>query len=231
MRHAPKALKVVVVPAIVALLAVGCGGGDDETSATPTLVPSATAQAPTATVPRATATAIPPTPAPTPTPEGFYLPDTPVAALMLDGYAVRDAEEITYLTTDLPIIAGTAAAFWYQAMGRYVVVFDGLDLAATGPICPGASIETDGGFAYVSNGPTAAGACDGAPTLAQTPAGPYICDGFLAYVTEIPAGTEGSLYGTLETYDDGTIYGITSRTRGDASTAPEIDMTECEPLS
>lgn len=210
-----------------ALAAFACGGDD-----TPPATPAATIPSPTAsaTLPSPTATEVPPSPTATATPEGFFVPDTPVAALLLDGYALRDGEAITYLTTDLPIIAGTGAAFWYQAMGRYVVVFDNVDLAVTGPLCPGASILTDDGFEHISNGPTAEGACDGAPTLAQSPAGAYLCAGVLVYVTEIPAGTEGTLYGTLELYVDGAIYGITSKTRGAAPTAAAINLTDCEPL-
>ena len=229
MRHTNAVIKMIVLFGLMFVVVAACGS-DAPTAVAPTSAPSTATSEATATGSPATQTPVPPSPAATATPEGFYAPETPLAALMLDTYAVLDGQPAPYLTTDLPIIAGTAAAFWYQAMGRYVVVFDGLDLAATGPICPGASIFSDGAFQHISNGPTAEGACEGAPTLAQSPAGAYACDGVLLYVTEIPAGTEGVLYGTVERYVDGTIYGVTGSTRGEASAAAAIDMTECRPL-
>ena len=216
---------IVLAPLTALLLAAACGGGSDTELTAPDPSPTAAPSTPTATQ-----TAVPPIPSPTETPRGFVFPETSVVAFLLDSYALRDGEPIFYLTTDLPIIAGTAAARWFQAMDRYVIVFDGLDTAVLGPVCSGASILTNGAFQFISNAPTEAAACDGAPILAEAPAGAYRCGSFLVYVTEIPAGTEGTLYGTLELYRDGVIYGVTSKTRDPAPDAAPIDLSECESL-
>ena len=229
----PFSMPLLVVSLMVAFAA--CGGSDDpEPTATQqpaeTASPTPAPATPTET-PLPTETPVPPTPEPTATPEGFYLPETPVTALLANSYAFKDGAPTGYLTTDLPIIAGSAGSWWYTAMDRYVVAFRGLEPDAVGPICPGASIESGGVFQFISNSPTEVGACSGATMIAADPAGAYRCRGFLVYVTEVPAGTAGNLYGTLERFgDDGTIYGVTSATRGDVTQAPPLDMTECRRL-
>ena len=46
-------------------------------------------------------------------------------------------------------------AEWYSADGFFVVVFAGLDLANTGPLCPGASVDLGGSnFQFIANAET-----------------------------------------------------------------------------
>ena len=67
-------------------------------------------------------------------------------------------------------------------------------------------------------------------TLAVPPAGVMICGEDVPYVTEIPAETEGTLYGTIEVFrEDGTIIGLTSTAVSDAAAQPEVDLSSCSP--
>ena len=121
------------------------------------------------------------------------------------------------------IAAGEVTANWYQSGGNYVVVYSGLDLASTGPACPGNSIELpDGSFSSVSNAPTAEGGCEGA-TTPPPPSPPVVCDGIIVYTTAISTADEGTLYGSFEQPSDGGFLGGTSTIAADASAAPEID--------
>ena len=47
---------------------------------------------------------------------------------------------------DLPFALGSITARWYTEAGRYVVIYDGLDLGAVKPLCPGNSALTANGF-------------------------------------------------------------------------------------
>lgn len=102
--------------------------------------------------------------------------------------------------------------------------FEGLDLDKTGPLCPGNSIEIDGAFQFVTNDPTAEGACEGVETgRPTTPSGVFNCEGRVLYVTKIPKAQEGFLWGTVEKVQpDGSVAGITSRV-ATAPSPPEID--------
>jgi hypothetical protein len=112
-------------------------------------------------------------------------------------------------------------AQWFVWGDRYVVAYFGLDLAVTGPLCPGNSIRTSQGFEFVTNAPTEAGACDGVPTATDDASvGPRLCQGIVLYVTAIPSDRQGLLFGTLnKLVDDGAaISGLTSV----AETSPDI---------
>jgi hypothetical protein len=115
-------------------------------------------------------------------------------------------------------------ANWYRSGGVYLIAFGGLDLEASGPLCPGSSVQTDAGFERVTNSPTEKGACEGAPNLAGADAGVRTCGPLVMYITEIPEDTEGQLYASVERYQkNGRIIGVTGVVDADMSAAPEID--------
>ena len=92
---------------------------------------------------------------------------------------------------------------------------------ASGPLCPGNSIQTDQGFEFVSNAPTEDGACEGFTTISADPlVGPRVCQETVLYVTAIPSDRQGTLFGTLEALADGgtALIGMTSM----AETSPDI---------
>jgi hypothetical protein len=135
-------------------------------------------------------------------------------------------QPLPFEEADLPVPPGSVEAHWYRSEGRYVVAYVGLDLSATGPMCPGNSIQTDQGFQFVSNAPTADGACQGFGTLTDDPeVGPIDCQGTVLYVTAIPSDLQGTLYGTLEQLaDEGSaLIGLTS-TAATSPDIPELDL-------
>ena len=126
---------------------------------------------------------------------------------------------------DLPFALGSIEGHWYTSGDRYVVVYVGLDLDETGPLCPGNSILTTDGYGFVSNSPTPGGTCEGtgAPIIGP-PVGSQVCGGVVSYVTEIPAGTLGTLFSSVEIYPEGGInYGATGTVEADPASMPEID--------
>ena len=180
-----------------------------------------------------TSTPLPPTPEPTPTEEMIMLPVSMVSGVLgegefnqykvsLPGMAPLDFEE-----SDLPALPGSVTANWFTSGGFYVVGYYGLDLAASGPLCPGNSIMTGGSWLHVSNAPTEEGACEGFPTLTTDPdVGPIDCHGTLFYRTAIPSDLQGTLFGTLEMLDpDGNLVGITSQAESNPEML-EIDLSE-----
>ncbi len=126
---------------------------------------------------------------------------------------------------DLPFDLGSVTASWYQTDTNYVVVYNGLNLEETGPLCPGNSIMLPTMvFEHISNAPTPGGSCEGAPAIAAAPLGVHVCQGLVSYVTEIPSGTEGTLYASIEIYPGtGTNYGATGMTEADPANMPVID--------
>jgi len=227
------------VALVVASAACGPAGtvapAPTATSAPPSVTP--VPPPPTATT-RPTDTPVPPTPEPTVTPTtapaAEELPTTPSKAVLGADpqmtYKVDMAtfEELDFDESELPVPPGTVEAHWYTSGGRYVVAFVGLDLSATGPLCPGSSILTDQGFEFVSNAPTEEGACEGFTTLTADPeVGPSVCQGTVLYVTAIPSEKEGSLFGSIEMLaDDGAaIIGLTS-TAESSPDIPEIELDE-----
>ncbi len=68
-------------------------------------------------------------------------------------------------------------------------------------------------------------------TIVATPTGVRLCDGEVVYLTAIPIGTEGTLFGTIERYrGDGSIIGLTIMARADSAAAPEVDFSSCVQL-
>jgi hypothetical protein len=142
--------------------------------------------------------------------------------ITLPGMAPLDFEE-----SELPAPIGSVTANWFVSEGFYVVAYYGLDLEASGPLCPGNSILTGSGWVHVSNAPTEPGACEGFPTLTDDPdVGPIDCHGTLFYRTAIPSNLQGTLFGTLEMLDaDGNMVGMTSQAESTADML-EIDLAE-----
>jgi len=171
-----------------------------------------------------------PTAEPTSAPAGF--PETSISGVLGVGagntYKVEFGSfaALEFTDTDLPAAPSSVEAHWYQADGVYVVAYMGLDMAASGPLCPGNSILTSAGFEHVSNAPTEEGSCEGFPTLTTDPdVGPQVCLDTLVYVTAIPSNLAGTLFGTLEALADegAALVGLTSQAES-AGDAPEIDL-------
>jgi len=201
--------------------------GDDDstpTTATTTAVTAmtvATTTAPTTTAAPATA---PPTAATTTaapiTTAAAALPTTRLQAQILDGYKFG-AEGGVAGDEDLPFVLGSITADVFSANGFYVIVYEGLDLEATGPLCPGNSIATASGFEFVSNSPTPGATCVGAPTVLD---GIMVCSGLVSYMTPIPSDLAGSLFASVEIYTGtGTNLGASGGVEV-AGDAPEIDL-------
>ena len=147
-----------------------------------------------------------------------------VTATLNQTYKVTPGQPTVAPTpAELPVPAGNVQALWYQHDGRYIVVYAGLDLDQSGPLCPGNSIQTAAGFEHISNAPTEPGACSGVPILAGADAGVRIRGALAFYLTEIPTTAEGTLYGTVERYDDGVIVGLTSTAQTNLAATPELD--------
>ncbi len=172
--------------------------------------------------------------------DGTELPPTSVVVAVDRPYKY-DAEGSLPIEdlSELPIAPGAVTARWYMFRGWYVVVFEGLDLEATGPVCPGISIfnPTTYQVERVSYSPTAEGACDdagaGPVPPARGAARVRTCDGLVSYVTQIPADLEGVLYADLVVFSgDGTAVGLTSRVESTIGPLGEIDASklDCGPL-
>jgi hypothetical protein len=117
-------------------------------------------------------------------------------------------------------------AHWYRWDGRYVVLYRGFDAAAGQEICAGNSILIEGsGFDNVTNSPYLSGAdeiCIDADKVLEPPDGVQACGSLLYYLTEIPTGAGGTLFGTLEIgFGDGVWEGQTSQAVSDPA-VPEF---------
>jgi len=222
----------------LALVAAACG--DDTTTeteapdtssaaeTTTTAAPTSTAAATTTTTAAATTTT---TAAPTttttaaPTTTVAALPDTALQAPILDGDGYKFGNIAGAATADeLPFpLGGAITARWYTAGDRWVVVYDGLDVAASGALCPGNSIlnAASGGFEFISNSPTPGAQCVGAPNVVDGAV--MMCNGQVSYATEIPTGIAGTLFASIEVYPgDGNNLGASVPIPTDG-TGTEID--------
>lgn len=150
------------------------------------------------------------------------LPATPVAAVLSQTY-LFGSEQGVPSTEQLPIPPETVTAHWYQSDDLYVVVYGALDPSLM--LCPGNSLQTPSGFVNVSNAPLNDADCTFAPTVAEPPSGVVTCNGMVSYVTLIPAGSEGTLFGTIETMTDGLGAGLTSQVLADPENMPEIERS------
>lgn len=164
-----------------------------------------------------------------PPPAAAELPQSAITAALSETYKFGPGGvELTFDQAEFPVQADTVTARWYTADGFYVVGYDGVDLSATGPLCPGSSIETTpASFEFLTNDPTddASGICGNLTNLAGPAAGVQACGDLLVYITEIPTSATGTLWGTLEIVsDDGTIIGMTSTVQSDVAATPTIDI-------
>ena len=229
--------RFTVLVLALAFVAAACGG--DDSADTTTTTSAATTTTATAATTTSTAAATTTTPAATTTTTAVSAggpedrPATPVSAVMgsvpaAETYVAFVAGE--YDAAVMGVEPGTATAEWFRAGGFYVVFFSGVDTAATGPTCPGASIRTSTGFEFVSNAPTGGADCSGFVTLVDEPAVRALeCGDSLAYRTAIPDNGVGTLFGTLEKPFGEGIMGITSLSDTQAGDIPEVDISifEC----
>ena len=160
------------------------------------------------------------------------LPETPIEAVLDEAYDTSGADFDPANLGGLQ--PGAVTARWFVDGERWVVHYQGLDLSATGPLCPGNSILTAFGFEHVSNAPTATGVCGlFQSTLAEPPVGVRLCDDQVLYVTEIPADAEGRLFATIErSRAGGAVTGLTGEADLAAGRPPVIDLDAlgCDPL-
>ena len=234
--------RLIALLTLLLLLAAACGSGDDDTDAgtaspsepaaepepEPEPDPTATPEPepePTATPePEPEPTATPePEPTATPEPAPAALPDTPATVVFEQYY---DFQQGIPDVAKLPAAPGSVEARWYRTTDGYAVVYAGLDAAADA--CPGNSALTANGFEFVSNAPLPNGACDTFPTLIENTdtQGVRVCDGVVAYVTLIPAGTTGTFFASIEKPDPDVIgVGLTTAADiSDPALLPEIDV-------
>lgn len=234
-----------IAPAIcsVVLLASACGGGSDddatdagaggdETTASSTTEAeggstSTSAAEETTTTEAATTTSAEETTTTeaeetTAAASESALPATPVSTFLSQAY-LFGSEQGPASADQLPFPVDTVTAHWYQSDGFYVVVYGAL--APEQALCPGNSIQTASGFEFVSNAPLGGADCSFAPVIAEAPNGVVTCNRVVSYVTLIPAGTEGFLFGTIEMMTDGLGVGLTSRVQADPANMPEIDRS------
>lgn len=214
----------------IVLLAAACGSDDDtaesqaeqsttveEADPTTTVeeTTSSEAEEATTTVEETTTTEVDET-------SETGLPATPVATFLNQAY-LFGSEQGPASADQLPFAVNTVTAHWYQSDGFYVVVYGAL--APEQMLCPGNSIQTASGFEFVSNAPLGGADCSFAPTVAEAPNGVVTCNRVVSYVSLIPAGTEGVLFGTIETMTDGLGVGLTSQVLADPASMPEIDRS------
>ena len=217
-----KRSKLIFVILVGVLILAACNGAPE---ATPVVVEEEK--------PESTTTTKPPTAEPTATeePAPIMLPVSMISAPLGEGdfnqYKVElpNFMPMDFEESDLPALPGTVTANWFTSSGFYVVAYYGLDLEASGALCPGNSIMTGGTWLHISNAPTEEGACEGFPTFTNdSDVGPVDCHGTLFYRTAIPSDLQGTLYGTIEMLDeDGNLVGITSQAESTTEML-EIDL-------
>lgn len=141
--------------------------------------------------------------------------------------------------TELPVAPGSVVARWYTFRGWDVVLFEGLDLERSGPLCLGTSVldATTRQLEHLANSPSAEGACDsagaGQVVIAPADRGVRACGDEVAFITGIPAETTGVLYASLMTFrGDGTGVGISSRFETTTGPMGELDASSlsCGPM-
>jgi hypothetical protein len=166
----------------------------------------------------------------TPDEGGFALPEGRVSASLDTPYGFNADQSSRQASEDeYPFAVDSVNAVWYQSGGLYVVYFEGFPLDE--PLCPGASIEVQaGGFLHAANSPTGEGGCQGVPTLRPAPTGAYLCDEeFLLFLTEVPVGTEGELYASVNRQNaDGSGAGMLGHAPATPEQTPEVDLSACE---
>ena len=172
--------KLFLIFLTLALILSSCSGSSEADVEIVEEIVATEAPAPTDVPPTAT-------PEPTPTEEPVMLPVSMVTAPLGEGdfntykVSLPGKAPLEFEDSDLPAPPGSVTANWFTSNGFYVVAYFGLDLEASGPLCPGNSILS-GNFLHTSNAPTEEGACEGFPTLTDDPdVGPIDCHGTLFY--------------------------------------------------
>jgi hypothetical protein len=224
-------ISMVAIGAAVALALAGCGGDDDDDAADTDTTEATNApdetEAPDTSAP----------PESLPTEEGgpvdvstTAFPETSVTAPLESGY-ISEGE---FDPAGFGVPPGAVTIKWYLVDGFWAAHYDGLTPAVASDKCPGTSIETSGGFEFVTNSPYGALACEGFTSEVLPPGSLFNCNDEIVYVTDIPADTEGTLYASLEKMvDDAVIAGVTSEVAADASAAAdiEINVSNCQVIS
>lgn len=66
---------------------------------------------------------------------------------------------------DEAVVDGEIRVYWNNGSnGTLVAIYHGTGTADPSGLCPGNSLQADGGFLHISNAPLTEGACDGFPT-------------------------------------------------------------------
>ena len=164
------------------------------------------------------------------------LPTTALVAPITQVYRFGGSATIQ----DAPVEPGVVTARWYQTRGWYVAIFEGLDPAASGPLCIRTSFfnRATNQLERAFTSPTSEGACDnGGASLtvppAQKPSGIRVCEGLVSFVTSIPAELEGTLVAALTRFaGDGTGVEILGRVESTGDPPGSIDesLLSCGPL-
>lgn len=221
---------IVLLTALTLVLAA-CG--DDGAATTASAEPGTTTAPSTTTTaaPITTTTATAPSTTATTAPVPVALPPTGVIGVVDRPYKWGE-EQGEATAEELPFPLDRIEAHWFQAGEVYAVAYVGLDLEQTGPLCPGNSIVGGDGLAmHVSNSPTPGGVCGEGIHVAVPPGGVRVCDGLVLYVTEIPNGTLGRLYASIEWYPGtGTHYGATAVVDADPDYMAAVDpaLLDCD---
>ncbi len=221
---------------LAALLAVFILNNDDDSGNNNVAVPSSSSTS-SSTVSSTTSSSVPssttststPSEATTTTEGGTDTGDPGVTPVAISESAVKAAIAKNTPDADLPFEDGDIEANWYTWEDRFVVVYAGWDATATEALCPGNSLESGGAFDFISNSPAGDGGCDPEDAfnnIVSGDEGARVCEGLVLYRTIIPVeGSTGTLYGSIEKADAGTIIGATSRASIDSGTISELDFT------
>jgi len=209
-----------------ALLLAGCSSATVETTTT-TAAPTTTVAATTTTTAAEATTTTSGEPTTTTTEAPVEGPTT-VTGVLDTSYHTKGTFDPELMGFDV----GQVTAEWYQAEGYYVVVYDGLNLDQSGPLCPGASAQLpdrNDFFDFTTNAATPGADCSDFHTLTQDPdVRALVCNGALAFRTAIPGGSEGKLYASLEKSDNDGVIGVVGMASTDMGPIPSIDLSTLE---
>ncbi len=211
---------------VVALALVWAACGDDDATDTQAPASSTSTAAPATTQPPPTTTTTTAAPTTTTTEPPAALPESSIVSLVDGGYKFGTVQGPA-TSDDLPFDLGSIEVHWFRAGDRMVAVYIGLDLDATGPLCPGNSIFTGPGWEHITNAPSPGADCTGAPTIIDSVpgvSGVQTCNGLVSYITDIPSDLDGDLFGSVEIYDPaGAHTGASGFVVTVAADVPEID--------
>ena len=206
-------MRLALLTSFSVLALAACGGGDGEAEEPTPAAPTTTAEATTEEAETGAATS--------------DIPETPINTTLEEGYTIREGNPEEPDPAKLPVEPGAVAAHWYKSGDNWVVVYAGVPEDAY-PLCPGNSILVGTDFGDTSNAPVGGDeACVGANNLAQAPAGAQMCGPNIVYVTAIPSSKEGTLYSTIEVWEEEfLIHGVTGVVSTNRGEAPEIELSQ-----